>query len=490
MSDLNYETLAKELIGQMSGIREKTVPSSTPSAQYGHGYGGIFSYPGLSKPVFNALMLPKVGLQDRLPVRYSNESTPLYGIFTGVTATTGSEPTGPCDDPPVTGMSKLCTHSFVWGRQSRQTKVFEIDRVGLVVNRGEFTDLSFMGNSFNGIFGGNAPSVPGMSGMNSVLNTELGKALFEMAVAWSRDFAQELYTGNPTNNTAGGGRKYFYGLDLLINTGYRDAETGVACPAADSIVKDMGSLEVTTNCTTYVAWITNIYRRLRYISSHAGLNPVKWVITMPWGLFYELSDCWPCAYNTYRCGVQDTTLIDPVPNLDSAAMVLQRDAMRGNMDTMTGQYLLIDGEKVEVVIDEAITETALAGSSYRSNIYFVPMTVLGGSPVTFMEHINYDMPNGAMDFANAFAPGDSYFTSDGGRFLWHKKPPTNFCVQMLAKTEPRVLLLTPHIAARMSNVKWTPLDHERDWETDGSFYVDGGGYKRDIYGPSYYSPTA
>ena len=47
-------------------------------------------------------------------------------IITGVTATSGSEPTGVCDDPPTAGLSKLCTHSFVFGRQSRQSRVFEL----------------------------------------------------------------------------------------------------------------------------------------------------------------------------------------------------------------------------------------------------------------------------------------------------------------------------------------------------------------------------
>ena len=50
--------------------------------------------------------------------------------------------------------------------------------------------------------------------MGNVLNTEVGKALFELGVAWSRDFAREVYTGNPSNNTAQGGRQYFYGLDI------------------------------------------------------------------------------------------------------------------------------------------------------------------------------------------------------------------------------------------------------------------------------------
>jgi hypothetical protein len=94
-----------------------------------------------------------------------------------------------------------------------------------------------------------------------------------------------------------------------------------------------------------------------------------------------------------------------------------------------------------------------------------------------------------MEAARAMAPADSYQTSDAGRFLWHKKPPTNFCVQMLAKTEPRILLLTPHVAARLTNVKYTPLAHERDWDPDGSFYVDGGRTARDSFGPSFHAPT-
>ena len=59
------------------------------------------------------MVLPRTGLQNLLPVRGSRFANPLYGLFTGVTATTGSEPTGVCDDPPTAGLSKLCEHSFV-----------------------------------------------------------------------------------------------------------------------------------------------------------------------------------------------------------------------------------------------------------------------------------------------------------------------------------------------------------------------------------------
>lgn len=488
--NIDYQQLAGALINQMPGVTEKAV-SSTPTTTYGHGLGGLFSYPGLSRPVFNAMILPRLGLQSMLPVRYSNESNPLYGIFTGVTASSGDEPEGVCDDPPEAGLSKLCMHSFVFGRQGRQTRVFELDRMGLVVNRGEFTDLQFLGDPYGGVANPNMPSVPGgAGGMNGVLNTEAGKAIFELATAWSRDFAGEIYTGNPANNTAGGGRKYAYGLDILINTGYQDAETAQACPAADSIVRNMNSAEVNTNGQSYVSWMTNIYRRLQFIASRAGLSPVSWVLTMSWSLFYQLTEIWPCAYSTYRCTSANTFDTTQVQNVDTQWMIDMRDSMRGDIFSRTGQYLLIDGQRVPVIIDDGIAETALAGSSFSSTIYFVPLTVLGGTPVTFMEHINYDAPNGAMDAARLLAPDGHYMTSDGGRFLWHKKPPTNYCVQMTAKCEPRILLLTPHVAARMTNVKYTPLAKERDWDPDGSYYVDGGRTARDAFGPSFYAPTA
>lgn len=470
---------------QGTGVATKGVVGSTPTTTYGHGQGGLFSYPGLSKPVFSAMVLPRGGVINKMPVRPSREDNPLYGIFTGQTATTGSEPVNVCDDPPVVGLSKLCTHSFVFGRQSRMTRVFDVDRSGRWTNRGEFGDLTFLGNPFqNQTF--NAPTVPGQDGMNAVLNTEVGKALFELAVGWTRDFARVLYTGNPTNNTAGGGSKQFDGFDRLINTGYRDAITGQVCPAADGIVRSFGSLDIGTNAASFIRTITNMHRNLKYVASHVGLDPVKWIIAMPWALFYELTEVWPCAYLSYRCTNLTT---GSTQFIDSTQQIAMRDGMRADMYEYTGQYLLIDGERVEVVIDDNITETVLAGESFTSSIYFIPLTVLGGVPTTFLEHIDYDTPGGAMDMARAMAPDGFYSTSDGGRFLWHKKLPNNFCVQMLAKTEPRLLLLTPHLSARLTNVKYTPVAHQRDWDTASSYFVNGGKTDYGGFGPSFFTPV-
>lgn len=484
MPDIDYVKLVDALLARMpEATRTKSV-SSTPTSVYGHGPGGLFSTPGLNRPLFSAMILPRMGIQTRLPLRPSMDTNPLFGIITGVTATTGSEPDGVCDDPKSAGMMKLCTHSYVYGRFSRQSRVFDVDRAGQIVNRGEFMDLQMMNNPLAGIQSPTSPSMPGFDPQRAAQN-EVAKALFELGVSWSRDFAKVLYTGNPSNNTTNGGYKEFYGFETLVNTGYRDAETGTLCPAADSIVRSFGGLDVSSNASAIVRQITNIYRNLKYLANRAGLDPVEWVLTMPFGLFYELTEVYPITYMTYRALAVPTGSQNYV---DAGDLETMRADMRGDLMNYTGQFLLIDGQKVPVVIDDAVPETENGDGSFTSDIYFIPMNVLGSTPVTFMEYFNYDSPNGAMEMAKAFAPGDSYYTTDSGRFMWHKKPPTNFCVQLLAKTEPRLLLLTPYLAARLTDVKYLPLTHERSPFTDSAYFVNGGNTSQTA--PSLYSPVA
>ena len=482
---IDYEALAEKLLSKAS-VTGKAA-GSTPTATYGHGLGGAFSPFGIEKPVFSALILPQLGLQGMLPAYPSIDTNPLYGIMTGVTANSGSNPTGVCDDPKKVGLMKLCTHSAVFGRWSLGTQVYDVSRVGERINRAEFLDLNLMNNSFRMGFNQAAPTTPRGG---DPLNNEFNKAMFEFAVGWGYEYSSVFYTGNPTNNTAGGGYKEPYGLDILINTGYRDAETGVACPAADSIVRSFGNLEVKTNGAALLRQMTNIWRNLNFIASKTRLNPVTWVIAMRWSLFYELTEIWPCAYNTYRCNGTSTFDTAQINVSNNTELTRMRDEMRGDIFARTGQYLLIDGQRVPVVIDDGIAETQVAGASFRSAIYFVPIAVLGGTPVTYWEYFNFDGPNAGREFGANMAPQDSYFTSDGGRFLWHKKPPTNWCVEMITLTKQRIIEMTPFLAARLTGLQYTPVAHERDFLPGASYYVDGGQYARDTTFPSFFSPTA
>ena len=490
MSEIDYEKLANVLLARQSaGVRGKAV-GSTPTAIYGHGVtgpqpggtAGLFTFPGLEPDIINAMVMPRLGLLDALPSRTSIYDNPLYGIMTGVTASTGSEATGVCDDPPTAGLMKLCMHAFVWGRFERMTRVFDVSRSGRFINRSDFNDLTLIGNPLNA--NPLAPDQPGNGSPDLAVRSEIAKALFEFGVAWGRDFAPILYDGSPTNNTANLGYKEPYGLDILINTGYKDAETGVACPAADSIIRDFGSLDLagsTANTTHFLQQMTNIYRNLRYNATRMGLTPATWALAMPWSLFYQITEVWPIAYATYRNVVLNDNNRGVV---DLNAINTQRDEMRGDVFTQTGQYLLIDGQRVPVILDDGIVETVHAGAKFTSTIYFVPLRVIGNRPATYIEYLNYDGPMGAMEMARQFAPQGSYFTTNGGRFLWHAKPPTNYCVQELALTEWRVILETPQIAARLENVGYVPVAEQRSpFPSNSSYYVNGGATSQNGFGP-------
>lgn len=469
--------------------REKAV-SSTPrsgSGGYAHGRFGLLSAPGLSKDLINAMLMPYAGLASRLPSYPSREDNPLYGIVTGVTAgSTENANAGVCDDPPTAGLLKLCMQSYVFGRRSLMTPVIEIDRVGRTTNRAEFYDFQLVGDPLENVSPNAAPSpLPGAT-QADMLNNEIGKAMFELSVDWIRRYGPELYTGNPTNNTAGGQHLYFRGLDGLINTGYRDAVSQTACPAADSIVHNFSSANVSTANTNIVRLITSVARRLKLNARNMGLWPTKWVIVMRETLFYELTEIWPCSYATYRC--QNIFSASQNQVIDTERLNESRRSMRGNFQNRSGQHLLIDDEQWEVVFDELITETALSNGAFNSSIYFVPLTVIGGRPVTYMEYFDYGGSMGALEAGRAWAPDGSYFTTDGNRYLWHKRPPTAYCIQAQVKNEPRLIFRAPHLAARINNVAYTPLFHERDWSPTGYYHVDGGNTNQGV-APSFWSPN-
>lgn len=468
-------------------LSSKGFPSSTPGTFNAHGAGGLFSSPAVEQPLYSAIVTPWLGLQSLLPVRGTVKTDPLFEVVTGVTATTGSEPNGVCDDPPTAGLLKVCDAWYPLGRNSRQTSVIDVSRGRRLVNRGEHTDFVFLGSPIGMEGNPMIPTLPGTFGGAQI--SETTKRLIEFMVAWSRDFARLIYSGNTTNNTPGGGHREPFGLDIIINTGQRDAITQQLCPARDSIVRSFGNINITTATadqrSSLVRLISYIMRNLQYNAATMNLAPATWAISMPFAMFYEISEMWPIAYSTYRANQIPTGSTHFV---DSGYIEKLRDGMRGDLINRTGQYLLIDGQQIPVVIDDAITETTLANGAVSAGMYIVPMTILGNVPATFLDYLDYDMAEVVPDAAPV-APSDMLFTSDSGRFLMHKKPLNNWCAQLLALTEWRTVCVVPQLAARITNIAYSPLIHERSGFTDSGYHADGGKTTRIETVPSYWSPS-
>lgn len=481
------DKLTQQVMANLMAATGLKAVSATPAGSYGHGPGGLFANPALERNLYSTVIAqPFSGLQYALPVRGTTVTDPLDGIITGVTATSGDEPNGVCDDPPTTGLVKLCQHSYPLGLFSRQTPVYYILHGNRTASRGEHRDFQVFGDPFrrDNPF---VPTLPDSTSPNDVANTESGKILYGFMVAWARDFAEKVYTGTPVNNKAGGGYKEFWGLEKLINTGYRDAESNTACPAADSVVRSFASQNVRSAGANIVQALLQMYYILQANANKMNLSPARWVLVMPESLFYEITAIWPCAYLTDGCTLSGTGAARV--NIDGGDQVRMRDEMRGDLRNRTGQHLKMFGQDVPVLIDDALPEVALGAGVMRSSIYFVPMTVLGGQPVTFLEYMDYNAIEVPQE-AKKFAPDGSYVVTDNGRFVVHKKPPTNLCVQIAAWTEPRLKVLTPFLAGRLDNVAYNRLPDLRSGDTDSPYFVNGGVTNRNAFAPSYYPPTS
>jgi hypothetical protein len=467
--EIDYKQLAAELVAQNASLK---AVSATPTAAYGHGPTGLFSAPGVDPTIYNAMQLPAVGLESLLPERPTNVVTPVYNIVTGQTATSGSEPSTACADWPTAGLTKLCGFQTTLSRQGRSTQVFDVTRVGQRTNNADMMNYQLAGDPLVGdVSQANSPTFPGAAG-NGFLNTELAKAMREVRVAMIRDFAPDIYTGNPANNS-GTGRLYYKGLDLLVNTGYADYETSTACPASDSLIVAWtgGDISTAPNGANLVLTLVDMYRRLMIIADESGMSRggIEFVLVMPRSLFYEVSAAWPCAYYTARCQVPGAVQV----TVDATDQTEMRDKLR------SGSYLLFDGQPVRVVQDVSIPKTALTGvdaGSYTGTIYFLPLKVLGNQSPLYKEFFDWNGPGAAMDFLKGLGGNmaNNFSTSDNGKYLWLFQPPTSYCVQIEVISRQTLVLRTPYLAGRLTGVRWTPLNMERSPFTTDSTYVNGG----------------
>jgi hypothetical protein len=311
--------------------------------------------------------------------------------------------------------------------------------------------------------------------------------MMELGVAFQNKLSRQVWAGNPANNTSGRGYMEFPGLNILIGTNKYDALTETACPSLNSDIKNFNYNKVDSVAADagggIVRTMAYMYRYLKHNASRQNMNPVKWIIAMREELFYEITAVWPCAYQTTGC----TTFVNNGVNslvINASDQVAFRDEMR------QGNYLMIDGERVEVVLDDGITELSSTDTNrvgtgcFASDVYFIPVTVRGGIAVTYFEYLDFQA--GAMQEV-ADGNYNSYFWTDGGIYLWHNKPPVNWCVQVEAKIEPRIVLRTPQLAGRIQNIQYCPLQHVRTPFSGDPYGPTGTQGVSTRWGPSLYS---
>lgn len=472
----------------LAGASREKAAGSTPSPYFVHGPAGILSMPGQRADVMNAMIMP-VGIQGDLPVRLSRDANPVFPILTGQTDNTGTQPDSACADGIQPGQLKVCNQTWTFGRLVMDSQVLQADRPGLINNRSEFEDMRLVGNPLTNL------DRPQEVSMDMALRTEGGKKLVELYNGYLLEYSPLLYAGNPANTTGQTGYIEYNGFDKIINTGYQDAYIQQACPAADSVIVNFGSSPVTGNENAIVTDIVETVAYLNWLAKRTGMGSLqagtfKLVLSMRYELFRQLTQIWPCVYMTYRCTFGSTT--NATNFVDANMQQKMRDDMRNGV--YSGQdvgdaYLLIDGMPIAVKIDDNIVESVPAANTFMSDIYFIPMTVRGNRPVTYLEYFDLNTPGGMRDVTQAWAP-NQFEILGNGKYWLHRKPPSNECIQIRLGSKPRLIMETPFLAARLTNVKYSPpLFHARNPFPDSPYYhLDGGATTQNA--PNFYSPTA
>ena len=452
--------------------------SGTPiSTGYSHGPGGVLTFPGTDPTVFHTIM-GNSSLLGQLPAMPSVYTNPTFTTITGISDDVGSEKVEVCDNAPVAGLMSGCKLTSVFGRYERATPELELNRLGQRNDRADPLDLTLVGSpiSSTGIFNSGAQSA---AAPGDVLVNEVSRKFWERNVSLWRLLSRQLWVGSPANNSGGGGYKELSSFSVLVNTGHTDAETNTTCPSMDSDIKNFNFGQVDAANSNIVAMMTALYHQLFRRAELTGVLPVRWVIAMRSQMFYELTAIWPCSYLSYRCAVSPGMVSPMVGNIDAQEAIRFRDDMRA------GKYLMIDGVRIDVVLDEGIPELSntdngnVPNTCFASDIYFIPMSVVGGRAVTYLEYFDYTNPSLQAALGDSMTIGRVE-----GAFLTTMRQ-TNWCVVWQTKVEPRLIMRTPWLAGRLQNVVYCPIQHDPSPFPDEPYYQAGGETSRP--GPSLYS---
>jgi hypothetical protein len=451
------ELIAKNLeaITQFIADKEdKTKQASTQTATLLHGPGGIFNVLGTDPTVISAYVRPFQSLATVLPLVPNADTNPQYASFTGFTAEEGTEPTLICDPAPTADL-KSCYLTAQFGRIRKDTKTIEPGQILKRVNRGDFTDLTLVGQ----VLGLDNVTPAGMDGGAIISLVEMA-AMVSAAHLAELDIVQQIWQGVVATNYN------FPGLDVQIATGQVDAKTNQACPSLDSDVKDFTYNEVGGTGKDIAEYLEMLEFYVRNNAEAARLE-VEWAFCMRPQLWQRLSQIWPLKYNTLPTDIVNGLLTGNRVTIDGRMMTDERDRMRNNnMITVNGtDYPVI--RDVGIFEDTNITNANLAAGEYSSSIYMVPIRV-NGFAATERQYLDYRDWNGQI----MQEPRQDFWTDDGV-YSWAINS-DYWCHLYGLRTEQRIVLRTPQLAGRIDNVRYVPLQHLRSPFTDSPYHFDGG----------------
>lgn len=471
---LVQDALEKSGVGGKA-VGQKNDPPFSPVGPYLHGPNGLFNRRDRENPVFAAMMTPNMGVADALPVfnggrfldnNFGGTDAAFDSLITGLTAGDlddfDNQPTAPCEDGPSGGLLKFCTLVNTYGNYKMSTRELEMDRSGRVADMVDAMAVQVANQFPQGIFAmpSETPS------LQNAVNNELAMRIWEMIMSFQRMFAPRVFIGSPANND--GEKRDIVGLDIHINAGNKiDATFQTVCTAANSDVKNFGNVVVSSQSANLMRYIEMADLYVTYKARRQGLGTPEYIIAMRPELWFELSQVIPIQKYLQVLGT-----INGITN--GRATVNMNDVYNERNAIRESMQIPVNGRMVRVVLDDTIVETNLGNlggvPTYSSTVYGIPLTVLGGVPVTFWEYFNH--ANLQEQVVQSRVGGLTWIT-DGGQWRWFSDF-SKGCLKLNAKFSPRLRMRTPQIAWRINNVAYAPLQHLDTWNPDSVYHTDGG----------------
>lgn len=415
---------------------------------------GAFTYPGVRPQMFSTLVRP-MSLARVIPIQPAVVQEELLEVNTGATAASGTNAETWCDAPPQTGALKTCQQIYKWGKYHIKSGINVLPQIGSTKNRADVPrEILNAGPSQN-------PLIPEIMFNMRDTRSQLAYELYLVGVTLERSMEKVLFLGNNATAytaTQTGWTAEFDGLDQRIKTGYTDAVSSVACPAMDSIVISYS----TTLAGTIVTNLNDLYWGVYQRAVSMGMEGTQWAFVMRPELFRALVDVVSDQYSTVRVtGAQYEEA-----NRDSEAIAARADAM------LQGQYLLVLGQVIPVILSHGPELTTTANNTYRSDIYMVPLS-WQGVPLLRMEY--FDLSNGYLAEFDGFV-SSNVRPINNGMFLAGRVEDSDspYCPRFHFAALMRMFLETPWLAGRIDDISFTYTAQSRNPYQAESLYADGG----------------
>ena len=461
MSERQYTIEELRSLGVVGETQKNDPASLTATAQTMHGpwHGdqtmfGLFSDPSVRPSRWSALSRPETFLSI-LPVQASDVFNNELEIVTGQLAGGTTNASDFCGNPPEVGQLKRVKRRVRFGKYFVKT---ELNRMAVTGMRRSYGDVP--GNIINAGPAGN-PFIPDIMFNMSDTRSELKTQLFRVGVDLERTMEVVAMRGTAaTDNSRTGWFEEFGGLDGLITTGITDVDLLIPAPAADSTVVSFNAdVEgVATDGRNLAEVINDMWFALQDNADRVGVA-VQYAIVMRKEAFRRVVDTLACTLNIYQCA--GTTA---APNNRDAS---GQQALR--IEMQTGRFLWIEGVRVPVVFSEGILHEVLANNTYKSDMYFVPITG-NGIPITYMEYFN--MGNPYATELSGFGNLPTRLLNNGMYIVGQRN--SGLCIEFHFQAQFRLVLEAPFLAGRIDDLQYTYLAPTREAIPGASLYVDGG----------------